>query len=81
MTGFEKLIHIIRKEINKCQKKEVRLGVMENRTDCRMGDILLDKDDYIIAERLKGNLRQGDEVVILVLSNEQYIIIEKVVNA
>lgn len=80
MTGFEKILNIIRQEIKKNQCKEIRLGTMKNETDCMMGDVLLDPDDYLVAKGLKGNLKAGDDVAILVLSNEQYIIIDKVVS-
>ena len=80
MTGFEKILNIIRQEIKKNQSKEIRLGTMESETDCMMGDVLLDPDDYLIAKGLKGNLKAGDDVAILVLSSERYIIIDKVVS-
>ena len=78
MNGYEKIIKMMQKAGGK-QQKSVALGIMQNESDCKIGDLILDSEDYLIAERLQGKLKKDDTVVVLRHTEETYIIIEKVV--
>lgn len=54
MNGYEKLITLIRNEIER-KSVGLRIGTMASDTECRIGEIVLSKDDLYIAENLVGN--------------------------
>lgn len=52
---------------------------MTDAEKCDIGDLVLDKDDLFVAEHLKGKLKKGDTVLVQRVSDERYVIIERVV--
>lgn len=58
----------------------VRIAVMRKGGVCEFGSTPLDSDDYVINEEIKGKLKAGDEVLIMQLSEEQYVVLMKVVD-
>jgi hypothetical protein len=52
MNGYEKLIMTIQKEGARANPPMLKLGEMLSETECRVGNYILDEDDYYIAEHL-----------------------------
>ena len=78
MNGYEKIVTLMKKT-NANKQNVVAVGEMVNSTECKIGELTLDGDDYLIAEHLKDNLNTGDTVVVLRYSEEIYLIMERVV--
>ena len=53
----------------------LRFAVMGENGTCNLGEMTLDKDDYIVAHNLNGNLILGDEVIVAQITEEQFAII------
>lgn len=80
MNGYEKLIKTIRQEGKRNQKPyPIRKAVMTAETKCSFGSQELEEEDLMVAHHLKGNLVKGDTVLITKISEECYVILEKVV--
>ncbi len=79
MNGYEKLIKTIRAEANRDKKDVLQLGTMTAKKECTVGSIELDEDDLLVAEHLSGELAKGDTVLVARISEDKFIIIEKVV--
>mgnify|MGYP000898137743 FL=1 len=78
MNGYEKIVTMMKKT-NANKQNVVAVGEMVNSKECKIGELTLDEDDYLIAEHLKDNLNTGDTVVVLRYSEEIYLIMERVV--
>lgn len=76
MTWDEKMINIIREQGKKNAGKGLQLATMESETKCRIGNLLIDKEDYMKAAHLR--LSKGDTVVVYRIE-DAYIILEKVI--
>lgn len=120
MNGYERIITLMREQGAKHNAAPLQIGEMVSKTTCKIGDIKLEKDDYLIAEHLTdyeteiditdqgtitaatttvslhshevtklttkkskikvyGHLKKGDLVLVQRMSDEQYIIIERLV--
>lgn len=120
MNGYERIITLMREQGAKYNGKPLQIGEMISKTTCKVGDIKLAKDDYLIAKHLTdyeievditdqgeinaptttvsthshevkklttkkskvkvyGHLEKGDLVLVQRMSDEQYIIIERLV--
>lgn len=90
MTGYQKILNSMRRQAVKTAEDGVRLGTIGENDTCIVGDLVLDKEDYMIAEHLiigytdkDGNsmpgIEEGDTVVVKRISDELYVIIERVV--
>lgn len=90
MNGYEKILNQMRKQGMKDAEKGVFLAEMVSSEECRCGQIILERDDLLIAEHLltgyvdiDGNkvlpLKKGDAVLCKRLSEEKYAIIERVI--
>lgn len=80
MDGFEKLVKTIREEGARYNPYSLCLGEMTGKRTCRTGSLALDPDDLLVAEHLKGKLEKGDTVVLYHISEDSYVILEKVVD-
>ena len=89
MNGYERIIKTMRKNAKEVQPQELQLAIMTSGTTCQKGDLVLDRDDLLIAEHLLTGyiaadesivppLRKGDTVLIKRLSDEKYAIVERV---
>lgn len=89
MNGYEKIIKTVRKNARSVQPQQLQTAVMKSGTSCQKGDLVLDRDDLLIAEHLLTGyiaadesvippLRKGDTVLIKRVSDEKYAIIERV---
>lgn len=56
-----------------------RLAEMTSTEECDVGDLVLDKEDLLIADHLKGKLKKGDAVLVQRLNDETYAIIGRMV--
>lgn len=82
MNGYEKIVTMMKQAGRKSMGSPViAIGEMIDSKNCKIDELTLDTDDYMIAERLKDKLKAGDMVIVLRYSEEIYIIIEKVVEA
>lgn len=79
MNGYEQLIRTIREQSRKTNPNVPQLATMKTQGQCDIGDLILEPDDYLISDYLKGNLKTGDIVLIQRLNEEQYVIITRVV--
>ena len=52
MNGYEQIITTMREQGAKKNPATIQIGEMETDTVCMIGDLKLEKDDYIIAEHL-----------------------------
>ncbi len=78
VNGYEKLIHIIRQEAKRNQEiYKIKRGTMTSTKSCAVGELELDEDDLIKADI---ELKKGDEVLIVKLSEDTWAILCKVVN-
>ena len=77
MTWDEKMVNIMREQGKKNAGKGLQLATMESETKCRIGNLLIDKEDYMKAAHL--SLSKGDTVVVYRIDKETYIILEKVI--
>lgn len=78
MNGYEKLISIIRQEAKRNQETyRIKRGTMTSAKTCTIGELELDEDDLIKADI---ELKKGDEVLIVKLSENTWAILCKVVN-
>ncbi|MCI8408697.1 MAG: hypothetical protein HFJ09_05420 [Lachnospiraceae bacterium] len=78
MNGYEKLISIIRQEVKRNQETyRIKRGTMTSAKTCAVGELELDEEDLIKADI---ELKKGDEVLIVKLSEDTWVILCKVVN-
>ena len=76
MNAAENIIRLMREQGQR-EGKGLQLAEMKDGKKCRVGDLLLDSEDYLKASHL--NLQAGDMVVVYRLNEQTYIILEKVV--
>lgn len=100
MNAYEELLSIMRGEGRKDNTAPIQLGTMESETTCKVGNVLLYEDDFLVAEHLKtgyhqavdneiperknektfvGKLQKGDTVAVYKISDELYVILERLV--
>ena len=77
MTWDEKMVNLMREQGKKNTGKGLQLATMESATKCRVGNLLIDKEDYLKAAHL--SLSKDDTVVVYRIDEETYIILEKVI--
>lgn len=77
MTWEEKIVNIMRDQGKKNTGKGLQLATMESATKCRIGNLLIDREDYLKAAHL--NLSKDDTVIVYKIDEETYIILEKVI--
>lgn len=121
MTGYERIIRLMRQQGAANNPTPLQFGEMTSATTCMVGDLKLEKDDFLVAEHLTDHeitvsvsgwktedksggsgyaefarhkhdievskkkitihnaLKKGDLVLVQRMSDEQYIIIERLV--
>lgn len=78
MNNYERFLEIMRKQGRRDNPEHPRLAkVVNGYVVC--GGQKLDQDDYLIAEGIE--LEENDVVLVLQISDSQYIVICKVVSA
>lgn len=78
MNNYEKLLEIMRKQGRRDNPEHPQLArVVDGYVVC--GEQKLDQDDYLIAEGIE--LIENDIVLVLQISDSQYIVMCKVVSA
>lgn len=58
----------------------MQIAVMKHGGNCDFGGMPLDKEDYLVNEAIKGTLKEGDEVLIMQMSEEKHVVLMKVVD-
>ncbi|MCI8483507.1 MAG: hypothetical protein HFH41_04110 [Lachnospiraceae bacterium] len=79
MNGYEQIIKLMREQGAANNLPVPRLAEMKNTAECDAGDLMLDKEDLLIADHLKGKLKEGDTVLIQRVTDDTYAIIERLV--
>lgn len=90
MNAYEEILNIMRKEGSKGNPAPIQIGIMDSPTECHIGELRLYEGDLLIAEHLKtgylkdaatfiGGLQKGDKVATYRVSDEIYIILERLV--
>ena len=98
MNGYERIIKLMREQGAAYNGPSLQLGEMVSKTACVVGELKLEKDDYLISHHLTDHemtieepneskkkvkvystLKKGDIVLVQRISDEQYVIIERLV--
>ena len=98
VNGYERIIKMMREQGAAYNGPSLQLGEMSSKTVCMVGDLKLEKDDYLISQHLTeheitieepgynkktvkvySRLKKGDIVLVQRISDEQYVIIERLV--
>ena len=79
MNGYEQILTLMRQQGGKSNPSVPVLAEMTSATTCAVGDLILDADDLLVAEHLKGDLQKDNVVLVQRLSDEKYAIIERLV--
>lgn len=79
MNGYEQLIKLMRQQGGVNNLQVPKLAEMTAATECDIGDLILDSDDLLVADHLKGKLKKGDTVLVQRVNDETYAIIERLV--
>ena len=77
-NAYERILEVMRIQGSKDNPEQLQLArVINSKVVC--GGQKLDTDDYLIAEGI--TLEDGDTVLVIQISDDQYIVICKVVSA
>ncbi|MBO5093920.1 MAG: hypothetical protein J6C33_06140 [Lachnospiraceae bacterium] len=89
MNAYEEILGVMRNEGRKDNTAPIQIGTMTGAASCRIGRLELADSDLLIAEHLKTGyygrdifiepLNSGDKVAVYRLSDELYIILERLV--
>lgn len=90
MNPYEEMLALMRNEGKKDNAAPIQIGVMTGAESCRIGRLKLSGGDLLIAEHLRtgyqkdkdafvGPLQEGDTVAACRISDELYIILERLV--
>lgn len=86
MNGYEKIIGLIRK--SKKNENSIMIAEMITAEKCDIGNLILEQDDYYISERLTeidengrriSSLKKGDVVLVYKCDDENFVILDKMV--
>ena len=80
MNGYTKLLKIMREQSKKGEEANYMFAKITSSTRCKIGSIELDKDYLLFNEQTLGNLKKGDMVLLLQLSNNKFVVMAKVVS-
>ena len=78
MNGYEKLILQMRNEGKGNEDTLMQLGEVLSKGRIQVGELKLDTDDYRMLESV-GELQKGDIVLLCQVSEEEFIVIGKVI--
>lgn len=76
INPYEKIIMLMRKQAEQTVPSSFTTGKMLNSTKCQIGDLKLTKDELLY---LDGLSLSKDDIVLVAMVDEQYIVIGKVV--
>lgn len=90
MNAYEEILSVMRGEGKKDNPAPIQIGVMTGAKSCKIGNLILSGGDLLIAEHLKtgyqkdnltfiGPLKNGDQVAVYRISDERYLILERLV--
>lgn len=79
MNGYEQIIELMRTQGKKGGMPVPRLAEMTGKDKCDIGDLVLDRDDLMVADHLKDNLKKGDLVMVQRLDSDTYAVMERLV--
>ncbi|EOS27614.1 hypothetical protein C806_00061 [Lachnospiraceae bacterium 3-1] len=76
MNTSEKMLAIMQR-MGRIENKELKRAEMLNPSQCKIGNLILDREDYLKPEGME--FEEGDTVIIYRLDETKYVIIAKVV--
>lgn len=76
MESAEKMLEIMRR-VGGTDNKYLKKATMMNETQCKVGDLTLERKNYLKPEGMR--FQKGDTVIIYKLSDTEYVILAKVV--
>ncbi len=76
MNWSERMLGLMHR-VGNAGNKELKQAEMLDTFKCKVGGLVLEREDYFMPEGLK--LKGGDTVIIYKLSHEKYVILAKVV--
>ncbi|MCQ4637666.1 hypothetical protein NE619_13110 [Anaerovorax odorimutans] len=84
MSYQEELVHMMRRQGSYYNSPDMQIGEMKTDTICMVGDNLLSKEDYKVMEIARGKLKEGDDVLVLPITDDDndlvdFVILGKVV--
>ena len=79
MSPYEKMLEQMRGQSKKESAPRVRLAEMTGKKSCRLDGLKLDAEDLLCADHIADDLSAGDTVLVCRVSEEQYAIIERLV--
>lgn len=79
MNAYEEILGLMRNEGKKDNTAPIQIGVMQDAEKCRLGKLVLSKDDMMVAQHIAGTLKQGDTVAVYRMSDELYLLLERLV--
>lgn len=79
MNGYEKMLKVMREQRSDTSAYAPKIATMLSEKTCTVSGLELDEEDLLVSASLKGKLEKGDEVVVFRISEEVYVILEKVV--
>ena len=77
MNGYERMVKLMKETGKIDEKDKLRLGTMLDSERVRIGELVLDREDYMKSAHLT-NLAKGDTMVVYRL-DKTYLLLEKVV--
>lgn len=80
MNGYEKMIALMRQQGGIGNMPAPRLAEMTGPETCDVGGMELEREDFLVAGHLKGQLKKGDTVLVQRMNEEKYAIIERLVD-
>lgn len=89
MNAYEEILNLMRGEGKKDNTPPIQIGEMQGEDTCKIGKLILSGNDLLIAEHLKTGyrcesglvspLKRGDIVTVYRMSDEIYLILERMV--
>lgn len=80
MTAYEKLLKQMQNQAKKTLPCIPEIAEMLSENSVRVRNLVLKKEDLLCASHLTGKLTKGDTVLIQRISDEKYVIIERVIS-
>lgn len=79
MNAYEQIIMLMREQGAVKNSPVPCLAEMTGPQECDVGGVKLDREDLLVTDRLKGNLKKGDMVLVQRVNEERYAIMERLV--
>ena len=79
MNPYEEILEIMVEQGAKRNQKGLELAQMLSENSCKLRKLNVYKEDLLCASHLVGSLQKGDTVLLQRISEEKYVIVERVI--